>query len=375
MDPETIRIPKDMLPSDGRFGPGPSAVRVEFLQDLAATGTGLMGTSHRRPAVKSVVGRIREGLRTFFRLPDGYRIALGNGGGSVGWDMGSLCLAEKRATHFCYGEFSSKWARWASAIPGLEVETIEAPYGELPELVPSPQSDFHGLALCETSTGVVVPELPEMPEGSLLGIDAVSAAGGVKIDWNRADFLFFSPQKCFGSDGGLFVGIVSPRAWERCERLAADPNRRYVPDLLKLELAVQNAEKDQTLNTPAIATLYLMARQIEWMNEQGDMDFWAARLREKSGIIYGWAERWEPASPFVKRPELRSPTVATVDLDEKLDAGALCKTMRANGIVDIEAYRKLGRNQVRIAMFPNVSAENLEKLTACIEYAAERLID
>lgn len=372
MEPEAIRIPREMLPLDGRFGPGPSAVRVEFLRDLAATGASLMGTSHRRPAVKGVVRRITDGLRSFFRLPDGYRIGLGNGGGSLGWDMGSLCLVDSKATHFCYGEFSSKWAKWAAAIPGVEVEEVVAPYGLLPDLAPRAGSDFHGLALSETSTGVYVPELPEMPEGSLLGIDAVSAAGGVEIDWSRVDYLFFSPQKCFGSDGGLCVSIVSPRAWERCERLAA-AGRRYVPELMRLDVAVSNAEKDQTLNTPAIATLFLMARQIEWMSERGDMTHWAGVARSKADSVYGWAEGWEMATPFIADARLRSPTVATIDLVEAVDAAALCKALRSNGIVDIEAYRKLGRNQIRIAMFPNVEEENLRRLTCCVEYAVERL--
>lgn len=342
MEAEAIRIPKEILPVDGRFGPGPSAVRTEFLSDLGETGTSLMGTSHRRPGVKGVVHRMTEGLRAFFRLPEGYRIGLGNGGGSLAWDMGSLCLAERKATHFCYGEFSSKWAKWASAIPGLEVVKVEAPYGELPDLVPDPDSDFHGLALCETSTGVCVPELPRMPDGSLLGIDAVSAAGGIEIDWTRVDYLLFSPQKCFGSDGGLCVVILSPKAWDRCERMAA-AGGRYVPDLMNLRLAVENAEKDQTLNTPAIATLYLMARQVEWMNAQGDMTHWADVARGKASFIYGWAESWELARAFVARRELRSPTVATIDIDDSVDAAALCKTLRANLVLDVEAYRKLGR--------------------------------
>lgn len=372
MEPEAIRIPAEMLPLDGRFGPGPSAVRAEFLEELAATGISLMGTSHRRPGVKSVVRRVTEGLRSFFRLPEGYRIGLGNGGGSLGWDMGSLCLVESKATHFCYGEFSSKWAQWAAAIPGIEVGKVEAPYGRLPDLAPRPGSDFHGLALCETSTGVYAADLPVMPDGSLLGIDAVSAAGGVEIDWSRIDYLFFSPQKCFGSDGGLCVSIVSPRAWERCERLMS-AKRRYVPELMRLDAAVANAEKDQTLNTPAIATLFLMARQIEWMNGQGDMSHWARVTRAKADCVYGWAESWEMASPYVADPALRSPTVATIDLVDGVDAGALCKVLRGQGIVDVEAYRKLGRNQIRIAMFPNVAEENLRRLTRCVEYAVGRL--
>jgi phosphoserine aminotransferase len=347
-------------------------VRSDFVVDLAEISGTLLGTSHRRPAVKGWVARLREGLEQFFDLPEGYKIGLGNGGASLAWEMANLGLFEKSSGHFVYGEFSSKWYSWAKMVPWISPLKTDAEYGTLPEFQPLEGVDAYCFTNCETSTGVGVPSIPRLDDSSLICCDATSAAGGFNFNWSNIDFLFFSPQKCFGSEGGLTVFVASPRALERHERIASDSSR-YIPTLMNLGEAVNNAAKDQTYNTPSVSTIYLMARQIEWMNAQGGMRHWAGIAQEKADFLYGWATARDYAAPFVQNPAHRSPTVATIDFSDEVSADDLCKIARANGILDIEAYRKLGRNQIRVAMFPNVSLDNLKKLTQSLEFIISKI--
>ena len=367
-----IEIPRELLPTDGRFGCGPSAIRQEFVDDLAKSAPRLLGTSHRQATVRSWVGRLRQGLQHFFALPEGYRIGLGNGGASLVWEMANLGLFRRRSCHFTCGEFSAKWFQWAQQVPWLSPVEVKGEFGDLPEMAAVDGADAYCFTNCETSTGVAVPEVPILDTAALNCCDATSAAGGFLFDWSRIDFLLFSPQKCFGSEGGLGVFLISPRAIERHEEIRRDSSR-YIPSLMSIHEALANSVQDQTYNTPAIATIYLMARQVEWLNTQGGMEHWAALTRAKAQFVYDWATRCPATCPYVVRPELRSPTVATIDLVPEIAAGTLSKVLRANGIVDTEAYRKLGRNQIRLGMFPNVSRENLERLTRSIEYVIERL--
>ena len=369
-----IRIPSDLLPGDGRFGSGPSKIRLESVAALAEIGPTWMGTSHRQAPVKSVVGRLREGLRQLFSLPDGYEVVLGNGGTTIFWDVATFCLVEQRSQHLSFGEFSSKFATAVKAAPFLDdPEVIESPPGTHPHAEGRPGIDLYALTHNETSTGVVMPI--QRPEGadpeSLVAVDATSAAGAVPVDPAQFDVYYFAPQKVFASDGGLWLALLSPAAAERVERLVGGD--RWVPAGLDLKIALDNSRLDQTYNTPALATLQLTLHQVEWMLENGGLEWSSARSARSAEILYGWAEASDYAQPFVAKPDERSPVVGTIDLDESIDATAVSKALRANGIVDTDSYRKLGRNQLRIAMYPAIEPDDVAALTGCIDFVREQL--
>ena len=367
---DTIRIPTDLLPADGRFGSGPSKVRPESVAALSGVSSTYMGTSHRRPGVRSMVGRVREGLRELFLLPEGYEIVLGIGGATVFWDAMAFGLIEEQSQHVVCGEFSAKCAAAATAAPHLkEPEIIESEAGSAPRAQSSDGVDVYALIQNETSTGVA-PELGRPGEG-LVAIDATSGAGGMLVVPEEFDAYYFSPQKCFASDGGLWLAACSPAAIERIERIAT--SGRSIPPSLDLKVAIDNSRKDQTYNTPGLATLFLMAEQIDWILTNGGLSWAAERSALSSSILYEWAEAREFAEPFVRDPALRSPVVVTIDFQEAVDAGAMASTLRANGIVDTEPYRKLGRNQLRIATYPSVEPDDVTKLTRCIDYVVDAL--
>jgi phosphoserine aminotransferase len=366
-----ITLPEPLRPSDGRFGSGPSKVRPEAVAALAEAAPTYLGTSHRQAGVRSMVGRLRAGLRELFALPDGYEVALGNGGTSVFWDIAVLSLIERRSQHLSFGEFSSKFAA-AARTPHLdEPEVISSPPGTHPEARPNPDVDLYALTHNETSTGVCMPVLRPAGAGGLVAVDATSAAGGLAVDPAEFDAYYFAPQKCFASDGGLWVALLSPAAIERSEAIAS--TGRWIPDSLSLRIALESSHANQTWNTPALATLFLLVHQLEWMNGQGGLDWTAKRCDESAAVVYGWAEASDYAVPFVSDPAQRSHTVATVDLDASVDAGAVSRTLRDNGVVDTESYRKLGRNQLRIAMFPAIEPADLEILTRAVDWIVERL--
>ncbi len=373
--PTALLIPDEMKPADGRFGSGPSRVRPAQLEHLASSGASVMGTSHRQKPVKQLVGRVREGLRELFDLPDGYEVALGNGGTTAFWDAAACCLVRERALHLAFGEFSSKFAACTRGAPFLrDPIVIEAPPGDAPEPAADSQADVIAWAHNETSTGVMVPvRRPDGAGDALVLIDATSGAGGLPVDVGEADAYYFAPQKGFASDGGLWLALLSPAAQERIASLAAAPDGRWIPEFLSLSIALDNSVKDQTYNTPAVATLFLLADQLDWMLEHGGLDGMVARTTESSSHLYGWAERHSHATPFVAEPAKRSLVVGTIDFDEAIDAAAIAATLRANGIVDVEPYRKLGRNQLRIAMFPATDPGDVRALTACIDWVLERL--
>jgi phosphoserine aminotransferase len=368
-----VRIPDSLKPADGRFGCGPSKVRPEALARLADQAA-LMGTSHRQAPVRELVGRVRSGLGELLGLPDGYEIALGNGGTTAFWEAAAAWLVRGRSLHLTYGEFTQKFAKATKAAPFLaDPILVEAEPGDAPAPVADPEVDAIAWAHNETSTGVMV-EVGR-PEGSgdaLILIDATSGAGGLPLDPSQADAYYFAPQKSFGADGGLWLALLSPAAIERIEELDGAPDR-WQPAFLSLQTAVENSRKDQTYNTPALATLILLADQIEWMLGNGGLDWCVGRTTASSGHLYGWAERTEFASPFVADPAKRSLVVGTIDFDDSVDAAALAATLRANGIVDVEPYRKLGRNQLRIGMFPAVEPADVEALTACIDWVVENV--
>jgi phosphoserine aminotransferase len=375
---ELLRIPDGLKPADGRFGSGPSRVRPEQLKNLVGSGAAVMGTSHRQQPVKQLVSRIRRGVSDLFNLPFGYEVALGNGGTTAFWDAATCCLVRQRALHLVYGEFSSKFAACTKGAPFLEDPiVIEAEPGDAPEPTADPTADVLAWAHNETSTGVMVPVLrpSEAPEGQLILIDATSAAGGLPVDVGEADAYYFAPQKGFASDGGLWLALLSPAALERIDEVTgtAEENGRWIPDFLSLPIALENSAKDQTYNTPAIATLFLLADQLDWMLESGGLPAMVARTTESSKHLYQWAEDHPHATPFVKDPEKRSLVVGTIDFDDDVDAAAICATLRVNGIVDVEPYRKLGRNQLRVAMFPATPPSDVEALTACIDWVLKRL--
>jgi phosphoserine aminotransferase len=374
-----VKIPDALKPADGRFGSGPSRVRPEQLTSLAQAGATVMGTSHRQAPVKQLVGRVRGGLRELFSLPDGYEVVLGNGGTTAFWDAAAAGLVRERALHLTYGEFSSKFAASTRGAPFLKDPLIiKAEPGDAPEPVADPEVDVIAWAHNETSTGVMVPVT--RPEGSqnqaLILIDATSGAGGLPVDVNDADAYYFAPQKGFASDGGLWLALLSPAALQRIAQIAehkptATGQQRWIPDFLSLQIALENSVKDQTYNTPAIATLYLLADQIDWMLARGGLEGMIARTTASSSHLYGWAHSNPHATPFVADPAKRSLVVGTIDFDEAVDAAALAATLRANGIVDVEPYRKLGRNQLRVAMFPATDPADVEALTSCIDYVLE----
>ncbi len=369
--PPTIRIPADLLPGDGRFGSGPSKVRPAAVAALAAGSNGYLGTSHRQPAVKSVVHRLRAGLTDLFSLPDGYEVVLGNGGTTTFWDAAAFGLIERHSQHLSFGEFSSKFAAAVAAAPHLDdPDVIEAPPGTHPLAAGSPDVDLYALTHNETSTGVAMPVVrPEGADG-LVAVDATSAAGGLRVDPAAFDAYYFAPQKCFASDGGLWVALCSPAAIQRIEQVASSD--RWIPASLDLQIALQNSRLDQTNNTPALATLFLFVHQLEWMLGNGGLDWAAARCDQSAETLYGWAEASEVATPFVEKPDERSHVVGTIDF-AGVDAAAIATTLRANGIVDTESYRKLGRNQLRVALYPAIEPDDVAALCACIDYVVTRL--
>jgi phosphoserine aminotransferase len=367
-----LKIPDELKPVDGRFGSGPSRVRSEQLDALAGpAGRALMGTSHRQKPVKQLVGRVRSGIRELFALPEGYEVVLGNGGTTAFWDAATFGLVNERALHLSYGEFSSKFAKCTQAAPFLSDSiVIDAPAGEAPDPTAIDAADVDAIAWAhnETSTGVMVPVTrPTVAETALVLIDATSGAGGLPVQIADADAYYFAPQKGFASDGGLWLAVMSPRALERI-----DQQTRWTPDSLSLKIALENSVKDQTYNTPAIATLFLLAEQLDWMLSQGGLQAMVGRTTASSGHLYGWAEAHAHATPFVADPAKRSLVVGTIDFDDEVDAAALAATLRENGIVDVEPYRKLGRNQLRIAMFPATDPSDVQALTGCIDWVLER---
>ena len=363
MSDQLPTIPADLKPTDGRFGCGPSKVRPEQIAAISDAATTVMGTSHRQAPVKDVVGRVREGLSSLFSLPEGYEVVLGNGGTTAFWDAAAFGLVREKSLHLTYGEFSSKFAKVTGGAPFLaDPVVISSEPGTAPEPVSDPSVDLIGWAHNETSTGVMLPvSRPAGSENALVAIDATSGAGGLPVDIADTDVYYFAPQKCFASDGGIWVAIMSPAALERVAEIAATD--RWCPDFLSLPTAVDNSSKNQTYNTPAVATLLMFANQVEWMNEQGGLDWCVARTADSSSRLYEWAEASEYATPFVGEPAHRSQVVGTIDFDEKIDAAKVAKTLRANGIIDTEPYRKLGRNQLRIGMFPAIEPEDITLLT------------
>jgi phosphoserine aminotransferase len=370
-----VEIPSSLKPADGRFGCGPSKVRPEALAKLGQQ-SDLMGTSHRQAPVRDLVGRVQSGLDELFGLPDGYEVVLGNGGTTAFWDAAAACLVRERPLHLVYGEFSSKFAKATAGAPFLaDPILIEADPGDAPAPAANPDTDVIAWAQNETSTGVMVAvERPDGSGDSLVLIDATSGAGGLPVDIAAADAYYFAPQKAFAADGGLWLAVLSPAAIERIEGLDGAAGR-WQPAFLSLATALENSRKHQTYNTPSVATLFLLADQIEWLLEGGGLEFGVSRTRASSEHLYGWAEGLEHATPFVADPAKRSLVVGTIDFAEEVDAAALAATLRANGIVDVEPYRKLGRNQLRIGMFPAVEPADVQALTACIDWVLENSDD
>lgn len=373
-DVAEIRIPADIKPADGRFGSGPSKVRTEALDALAATGTSLLGTSHRQAPVKNLVGAVREGIGELFQLPEGYEVVLGNGGSTAFWDVATHGLIENKSQHLSFGEFSSKFAKASKLAPWLaEPTVISSEPGTHPEPEAEAGVDVYAFTHNETSTGVAAPikRVAGADEGALVLVDATSGAGGLPVDIAETDVYYFAPQKSFAADGGLWIGVFSPAAIERAERIHA--SGRHVPEFFSLPTAIDNSRKNQTYNTPALATLFLLNQQLEWINGQGGLDWAVRRTATSARTLYGWAEDIKYASPFVTDPAKRSQVVGTIDFADEVDASAVAKVLRANGIVDTEPYRKLGRNQLRVAMFPAVDPADVEALTKCVDYVIEQL--
>ena len=370
----TAKIPEELKPRDGRFGCGPSKVRPEALEALAGD-SAVMGTSHRQKPVRDLVGRVRDGLGDLFGMPDGYEIVLGNGGATAFWDAAAAWLVRERALHLVYGEFSGKFAKVSAGAPFLsEPIVIESEPGEAPAPVSNPEVDVIAWAQNETSTGVMVPvERPDGTDDCLVLVDATSGAGGLPVDLAQADAYYFAPQKAFGADGGLWLAALSPAAMDRIGDLDGVEGR-WQPPFLSLKTALDNSLKNQTYNTPALATLLLLANQVEWMLEGGGLDFAVGRTSDSSSHLYEWAEESDFATPFVEDPEKRSLVVGTIDFDDSVDAAAVASTLRENGIVDVEPYRKLGRNQLRIGMFPSVDPSDVEALTACIDWVVANTV-
>jgi phosphoserine aminotransferase len=369
--PEEIRIPHDRKPADGRFGSGPSKVRAEAVRALADAASTWLGTSHRQDPVKNVVGSVRHGLVELFGLPDGWEIVLGNGGTTAFWDAATFGLVEEHSQHLVFGEFSSKFADCVAAAPFLkDPEVVESATGTHPNAHASGDVDLYALTHNETSTGVMM-ELRRPAAAGIVAVDATSGAGALRWDPAQVDVYYFAPQKSFASDGGLWLAACSPAGVERIERLAA--SGRWTPAFLDLGIALENSRKDQTYNTPALSTLFLLDQQLQWFNANGGLEFSAGRSDASAATLYGWAESREWATPFVAKPEERSHVVGTIDLDDSIDATVVSKVLRANGIVDTDSYRKLGRNQLRIAMFPAIDPDDVAALTRCIDHVVERL--
>ena len=371
--PELV-LPADLKPADGRFGAGPSKVRTEALARLAGTGSSYLGTSHRQKPVKDVVRRTREGLAALFALPEGYEVVLGNGGATAFWDIATFCLVRERSQHLSFGEFSAKFAAAATAAPFLaDPSVIRSEPGTHPQPRAETGVDAYALTHNETSTGVAMPirRVPGADDGALVLVDATSGAGGLPVQAAEFDAYYFAPQKCFASDGGLWLALLSPAALARVQELK--DGGRWTPAFLDLQTAVENSRLDQTYNTPALATLFLLAEQVEWLNAQGGLDWAVERTGESARRLYTWAEKVDYATPFVADPAQRSSVIGTVDLAEGVDAAAVVKVLRANGVVDTDPYRKLGRNQLRVAMFPAVEPADVEALTACIDWVVQQL--
>lgn len=374
-DAARITLPHELRPRDGRFGSGPSKVRPEAVAALASAGPSYLGTSHRQAPVKRLVRRVREGVAELFAVPDGYEVVLGNGGSTVFWDAAAFGLVRRRAQHLSFGEFSAKFAAVTRGAPWLDGPTVVSadpgtvahPYGE-------PGVDVYAWPHNETSTGVMAPvrRVDGADDDALVVVDATSGAGGLPLDAAQADVYYFAPQKCFASDGGLWIAVMSPRALTRIGEIAAGD--RYVPASLDLAIAVANSRKDQTYNTPAVATLFLLAEQVDWLRASGGLDFAVGRTADSSSRLYTWAEKSRYATPFVADPAARSLVVGTVDIDASIESAAVIAALRDNGIVDVNPYRSLGRNQLRVGMFPAVDPEDVEALTACIDYVVERLV-
>ncbi len=377
-DTPDITIPPELLPSDGRFGSGPSKVRPAQVDALAAVSTTYLGTSHRQKTVKAQVGRVREGMRTLFSLPDGYEVVLSNGGTTCFWDAATFGLIEEQSQHLSFGEFSSKFAAGVKAAPHLkDPQVIESEVGTHPLPVADASVDLYALTHNETSTGVSMtirrPQGAAAPAagGGLVAVDGTSAAGGLRVDAAEFDAYYLAPQKCFASDGGLWLALMSPAAVERVERIAG--SGRWIPAFLDLQTAVENSRLDQTYNTPALATIYLLAEQLDWMNGNGGLEWTASRCDRSAEILYTWAEQSGFARPFVSKESDRSHVVGTVDFVDAVDASVVAAVLRAHGIVDTEPYRKLGRNQLRIAMFPAVEPDDVASLCACITHVVGAL--
>lgn len=367
-------LPADLLPVDGRFGCGPSKVRPAQIEAITAGANAIIGTSHRQPAVKDLVGSIREGLSDLFSLPEGYEIVLSLGGATAFWDAATFGLIDKKSAHLSFGEFSSKFAKAAEKAPWLDSPLItEAEVGTAPcpTTADADGVDVIAWAHNETSTGAMVPVTRPQPDNpdQLVVVDATSGAGGLPVDMSEADVYYFSPQKCFASDGGLWLAAMSPAAIERIEKI--NSSDRFIPAFLNLQTAVDNSRKNQTYNTPAVATLLMLDNQVQWMNANGGLDGMVKRTTDNSTVLYSWAESRAETTPFVAEPSARSLVVGTIDFDESVDAAAVAKTLRANGILDVEPYRKLGRNQLRVGMFPAIDAEDITKLTKAIDYVLD----
>jgi phosphoserine aminotransferase len=369
----SIIIPSELKPVDGRFGCGPSKIRPEALAALSASGNSILGTSHRQKPVKNVVKRVREGLTSLFNLPEGYEVVLGNGGSTAFWDIATFGLIEERSQHLVFGEFSSKFAAASKEAPFLgEPTVIKSEPGSHPVATAEAGIDVYALTHNETSTGVAMPILrPAGTDGALVLVDATSAAGGLMVDAKEFDTYYFAPQKSFASDGGLWIAIMSPAAIARAEKIKA--SGRWVPAFFDLGIAIENSRLDQTYNTPALVTLMLLAEQIEWMNANGGLSFAAGRSAQSSEILYSWAEKTSYTTPFVTDAVMRSRVVGTINFDDAIDATKIAAALRENGIVDTEPYRKLGKNQLRIGMFPAVDPSDVEALTKCIDHVVAAL--
>ncbi|HEY4614698.1 MAG TPA: phosphoserine transaminase [Citricoccus sp.] len=374
MSTPEVTIPHQLLPQDGRFGAGPSKVRPEQVQALVEAGPALLGTSHRQAPVKNLVGSVRRGLAELFSAPAGYEVVLGVGGSTAFWDAAAFGLVRSRAQHLSFGEFGSKFAKATDRAPFLEASSIlTAEPGTRPEPRAEAGVDVYAWPQNETSTGVAAPvqRVAGADDGALVLVDATSAAGGLPVDVGQADAYYFAPQKNFASDGGLWLALFSPAALERVEEVKA--SGRWIPDFLDLKTAVDNSLKDQTYNTPALATLVMLDNQVRWMNENGGLEFATARTADSSHRVYAWAEASSYATPFVARAEDRSAVITTVDFSEDVDAATVATVLRAHGVVDVEPYRKLGRNQLRVGMFPAVDPEDVSALTACIDFVVGKL--
>jgi phosphoserine aminotransferase len=371
---QAIRIPSELLPSDGRFGSGPSKVRPEQVASLDLVSGSYLGTSHRQKPVKSQVARLREGLRSLFQLPDGYEVVLSNGGATAFWEVAVFGLISNQAQFLTFGEFGGKFAKSAQAAPFLDdMDVRNSDPGSAPKFAATAGIDTYASPHNETSTGVAI--APERVAGadpdSLMVFDATSAAAGFEVSADTYDAYYFSPQKSFGSDGGLWIALMSPAAMERARRIK--DSGRYIPAFLDLVTAIDNSAKDQTYNTPALATIWMMAEQVDWFNTNGGLSWSAGRSAQSAANLYGWAESTSYTTPYVADPGLRSNVVGTIDFDDSIDAAAVAKVLRANSIVDTEPYRKLGRNQLRVAMFPAVEPDDVLALTRCIDYVVENL--